>query len=234
MGIKNMARFVRNLKVRTESFDCCGSASVSHWYGDGPNLEILNDKEGIDKLMVVEGVLMRDRRNLALAVITADQAQEWSKYLAMRGWQKVGPSVVNRKTNNQLETWMLDMVNRKIEKTPEPLAPPVNGFNGAGVRLDRRDEPRSYGVGPRSTVVEGTNSLVKEYFMDANNHRVNFVDLPVFNRGPLRDHELNFYSIRLNDGGGSYSWLQGGTHRFVTPLVVPNDVEVIDEEDEDI
>lgn len=229
-----------NLTVRIESFSCCGSASVHGFYGDGTSYKIMTDKEGIDKLVSVETILQRDRRNLALAVITHIQAENWKKYLDARGWIKVGNSVVNSKTNNRLETWMLDMVNRQVTELEQPPAPPVSGFNFNGVRQDRRDEPRTAQVGPRQNRNDWGEP--KEYFMDVNGHRVLTVDLPVFARGALREVDLNFYSIRLTNGGGSYSWLQGGTHRFplgiqppqpdaVAVLVDGDDADLDDDDD---
>lgn len=227
--------FTHNLKVDINSFDCCGSASVTHWYGDNRDYSIKTDQEGIEKLIAVETILIRDRRNLAIAVLNHIQASKWLKYLGMRGWVKVGESVKNSKTDNRLETWMLDMTHRTVIELEKPKLPePVNGFNGDGVRLDRRDDPRTASVGPRTAESLGWARNVKEYFMDINGHRVNFVDLPVFSRGTLRDSQLNFYSIRLANGGNSYSWLQGGRHRFPQPPLVIPGMDDINEDEEDL
>ena len=221
-----------NLKVLITAFDCCGSGCVSGFYGDGAEYRIKSDKEGLDKLIAAETILIRDRRNLGIAVITHKQAANWGKYLIARGWVKVGESVRNQKTSNMLETWMLDMVNRKVVDIIPLPAPPVNAFDAGGVRLDRRDEPRSAEIIGRSTVND--NGQIKEHFMDINNHRVLFVDLPVFNRGAFMDSQLTFSSIRLVNGGGSYSWLQGGTHRFPTPVQDnPDEANVIQDDDID-
>jgi hypothetical protein len=213
-----------NLKVVNTSFDCCGSATVGGFYGECKRtFKVLSDKEGIDKLMAVEVILTRERRNLGVAVLTHKQVDEygWRKYLDARGWTKVGQSVQNQKTLNMLEIWMLDMTNRKVVDITPPPAPPVNAFDAGGVRLDRRNEPRSAEIIGRSTVND--HGQIKEYFMDINNHRVEFVDLPIFNRGQLLDRHLTFSSIRLVNGGGSYSWLQGGTHRFPQPIARPDE-----------
>lgn len=229
--------YTYNLVVKIETFDCCGSASVTRWYGDGDGYVVRTDNEGIAKLLAVEAILIRDRRNLAIAVITHKQAKNFKKYLDARGWLKVGESVKNSKTNNYLETWMLDLTSRKtVDILPPPEPPkPVTGFSLEGVRLDRRDEPRTAEVGPRKTTND--DGHVKEFFVDINNHRVMFVDLPVFARGVAHDRHLNFYSIRLANGGNSYSWLQGGAHRFPQglagqqPPLMDDDIE---EEDEDL
>lgn len=227
-----MTKYTYNLKVITASFDCCGSATISHFYSETMNQQpFKSDEEPIEKLKAAELILTRDRRNLGIAVITAAQAKLWGKYMVARGWVKVGVSVQNQKTTNMLEVWMLDMVNRKVVDISPPPAPPVNGFDIGGARLDRRDEARSAEIIGRSTI--GEAGRIKDHFMDINNHRVMFVDLPVFNRGALLDGQLTFSSIRLVNGGGSYSWLQGGTHRFPAPVVNVNGTPVDDDDDED-